>query len=814
MSFEDCIRRAMDAGEADKTRGEAATDLWRRTADEYEHQGYARRAAEEMAAEDTKAILRGRMERERHTVLRQLAVERRNALRAATAIRPEALPLRILQGATDSPDQMSTVVGTMNALRDQFNGMIGSFLEAHRRTILGKVQKTAQLRNVVREMMGESTGDDAARLSAEAVRAANERARTMFNAAGGAIGDIGNWMPQRHDRGRVRSAGFDAWFSEISPRLDWSRIENYATGRPFSVDGVPPSPEVQRSFLADIYRGIETDGWDTRDVTWGKVQGKALAKRHSDQRILHFRSADDWLDYNDRFGANDPFSAITGHLHAMARDIAMMRELGPSHTMGLENIIAYSLKRTAGTAAEDKAKRNAELARAMLARISGAASHPVSEFWARFLGGVRQTLTAAHLGSAVLVSGSDSVAMSLAAKTMGMNPRNVLASHVRNMSSSLSRKEAAQRGYILDTWADAGNTMHRFLGEAPVSGLTENLSSFVMRAQGLSFWTDSARLTFKSETAAMYANARTMADIEPNMARSLRQRGISDEDFAEWVKPSRMYQAEGGARFVDPIIWRERALADGMEPEEVERILLTIDGLTQEFEEIAIPTRSYEMEARLGGDARPGTIPGELARSLLSYKSYALTFSQNQVRQIMARPTPMSRAEYVAAAVAGFTAMGVLGVQLKEMAKGNEPRPMDNSGFWAAAVLQGGGLGVVGDLANASTTRLGGGLMGYVAGPVVGVANDLGSLTIGNVSEAIRGDDTNAGRDFSKFLARYTPGTTLWQTRAAMDRLVWDQLQLLLDPEAEKAMRREVQRQKREYGNDPYWEPGALAPSF
>ena len=156
--------------------------------------------------------------------------------------------------------------------------------------------------------------------------------------------------------------------------------------------------------------------------------------------------------------------------------------------------------------------------------------------------------------------------------------------------------------------------------------------------------------------------------------------------------------------------------------------------------------------------------------------------------------------------------MGAVGVQLKELAKGNEPRPMDDISFWTAAGLQGGGLGIIGDLTSASTTRLGGGLMGYFAGPVVGLANDVGGLTFGNLAEAMKGDNTHAGRDLVRTLKRYTPGTTLWPTRAAMDRLVWDQLQLVLDPEADKAMRREARTRMREYGNTEWWPTTDLTP--
>lgn len=816
MSFADCMGRAAGEHPEHERRAKDWTGVWQEQASAYERQGWSRHQAEQMAADDIKNRLRKKTQRNRHTIMAQLQKEQENYLRAQRAS-PEAaveLPLRVLEASRSSANQVDSVVGVMNALRNQFDGMLSTFLEQHSRDIVGNVRNKAKLKNIVRELHGEGTGDAVASAMSKAITDAKERARQLFNAAGGDIGLLeDHGMPHRHDRVRIMRGGFDTWFDEVAPRLDWTRIENFWTKQPFSVDGTPPPAGVQRGFLKEIFDNIDTDGWVKRDVTWGMQNGKALSNRYSEARTLHFKTADDWMAYNDRFGVSDPYSSIVGHMHRMARDIAMMRVLGPSHTAGLDNVVNHAMKKVAGNKAlEEKLTANANTAKAMLAHMSGTANAPHNEFWARFFGGTRQALSAAHLGSAMLVSGSDSVAMSLAANSVGMNPANVVSRHVGLLANRMSREEAARAGYVADTLSDAGNTMLRYLGEAPVAGWTERLSSFVMRAQGLSFWTDMARVAFNMEFAGNLADARTLGDLEPRMAASLRSRGITDADWAMFAREDLHFRAKNGGRFASPAYWRSAAVSAGVDPKEAERIALTIDGFVQEMTEVAVPSNSFEMRARFMGESRPGSISGELARSLVAYKSYAMTFSINQFRQVMAIPTGMGRAQYVAAGMAGFTVMGAVGVQLKELAKGNEPRPMDDPSFWTAAALQGGGLGIIGDLTSASTTRLGGGLMGYFAGPVVGLGNDIGALTFGNMAAVMKGENANLGRDVVKFGKRYTPGTTLWQTRAAMDRLVWDQMQMVLDPDADTAMRREAKRQQREYGNGQWWDAGALTP--
>jgi hypothetical protein len=54
-----------------------------------------------------------------------------------------------------------------------------------------------------------------------------------------------------------------------------------------------------------------------------------------------------------------------------------------------------------------------------------------------------------------------------------------------------------------------------------------------------------------------------------------------------------------------------------------------------------------------------------------------------------------AKGRYFADLILSTTLMGALAMQLKEMAKGRDPRPMTDAEFWGAAMLQGGGLGFV-----------------------------------------------------------------------------------------------------------------------
>lgn len=82
----------------------------------------------------------------------------------------------------------------------------------------------------------------------------------------------------------------------------------------------------------------------------------------------------------------------------------------------------------------------------------------------------------------------------------------------------------------------------------------------------------------------------------------------------------------------------------------------------------------------------------------------------------------------------------------------------------------------------------------------------------GNLAQLAKGENTNAGREAVQFLGRNTPGGSLWYLRLAYERVLLDNLQRLVDPDAHAAFRRKVQMQRRDYGNQFFWAPGQSAP--
>jgi hypothetical protein len=244
--------------------------------------------------------------------------------------------------------------------------------------------------------------------------------------------------------------------------------------------------------------------------------------------------------------------------------------------------------------------------------------------------------------------------------------------------------------------------------------------------------------------------------------------------------------------------------------------------------ERAVPTSTARSKAMLTLGTQRGTVPGELVRSVLQYKSFSLSFMALQWQSLMMQARggniggaaistgamAARGAAYAASLVVPLTLAGAAAMQFKDLANGKDLRDMTDPNFWIQALQYGGGLGVFGDFVLSDTNRFGQTPVESALGPTLGAAADASKVVVGNFSKWRQGQKTSVGRDIiNTGLGRYTPAlSSLFYTRLAYRRMLLDQLQYLVDPDAHQRFRQTEQNLYREAGQGYFWRPGETLP--
>jgi hypothetical protein len=224
---------------------------------------------------------------------------------------------------------------------------------------------------------------------------------------------------------------------------------------------------------------------------------------------------------------------------------------------------------------------------------------------------------------------------------------------------------------------------------------------------------------------------------------------------------------------------------------------------------VLMPDFRSQAIATLG--ARRGGL-GEVTRTVAMYKSFPVLMITKQLYRGASQRALGSKIQYLAELSIGLMVFGAIALQAKEIAKGRNPRDMTDPKFWAAAHLQGGGLGIFGDFLHSDQSRFGSSFTKTLVGPGFGLVDDLAKLSIGNLQKFVSGKDTNISADMIQFLRRYTPGSSVWYIRGVYERAILDQLQKMMDPKAYKKFRNQMKKRQKDYGQSYWWKPGSATP--
>lgn len=811
----DCIRRGVAAGLIDAERGgKAIRQIEQIEADYMDALGPvgARRQAniDFLEQQSFEQAMRKR------AALMQLAAQERFA---ATLDRAQAgkgldTQVKLLRGLVDSTGMTELgyrgAVQEARRVRSTAHALMADTMAKFRTLPGGLSRNKAAMVNVLREIFGEGTGDAAARQMARSWEAAAELLRQQFNALGGAIAKLDRWhLPQNHNVLKVRKATFPEWSDVARPLLDRAAMRDRATGKPLTdaqLDVV----------LRDVYDTVRSKGWDQREPS-GAVKGRSMVSRHMDSRVMMFKDAQSWLAYHEKFGDGDAYASMMGHIDLMSREIGAMRAMGPNPRATIR-YMGDRVQKAASLAGDAKAENAAKAASAKLdtlfSHFIGDANDPVNGTIGRVFSSTRQFLTAAQLGGAVLSALTDVGFQRVTARFNGLPHWKIMRRQLSllNPANAEDRKLAVRLGLIAEEWSTIAASQMRYTGEVVSGSWSRSLADGVLRVSGLSAWTQAGRWAFGMEFMAHLADhsGKSFEALPDVMRRALTRYAISPDDW-NIIRATPHYKADaGGFLRPDDIVSR-----GDLDPQAADDLATKLLDMIHSETEFAVPSTSVVGKAAIISDARPGTFAGEFLRSTLMYKNFAVTLMHTHLMRGATQAGAWNKFKYFSSLMVHTTLMGALVIQLKDIARGKDPRPMadDDVGvspkFLTAAMMQGGGLGLFGDFLFSGSDRFGHSKAVAAAGPMAGFLSDTFDLLAGNATDAMKGEKTNFGRDAVKYAGRYTPGASLWYLRYMIERGLLDTVQGMVDDGAEKSFAARRQSWGREQAADYFSPPGS-----
>lgn len=642
-----------------------------------------------------------------------------------------------------------------------------------------------------------SSNNKPAQAAAKAWLDTIEGLRARFNAAGGDVGALDyGYVPQPHDTSKVRKAGADAWARETLPLLDRSK---YMDERGAQMDDASVL-----AMLKKAHETIATDGLNKSQPGEFKGVGKR-ANRGSESREIHFKDGDAWATYMQQFGRGSMYDAMLRHINGITRDIALVERYGPD-AQATSKLLQDLAIRADGTNAQKPVGSFNVNPQTYWDMISGKTGSPADESIATAFQTVRNVMTAAKLGGAVISSFSD---LGTLAITAGYNrlPYWQIIKDIGRAGTKEGREFMSVHGMASDS---AMNALNRWSGENIGNNWSGNIANSVMRWSLLNAWTDGLKQGFTLSMNAKIGELSRLpwAKVSEFDRVRLQRSGITEADWA--ALNTVQLQPWKGREILTPA-----AIKDAGHQQLAARVLGFID------EEADFAVVSPDMRARAittWGGKEAGTLNGEFARTVMQFKAFPITmFTRHWDRMlddVNGTRSAVNRVMYGGAMMATLLGLGALSFQTKQILQGKDPIDMDSWRFWVQALATGGGLGILGDLilkdpsggAGDSTATA----IKNLAGPSVGSAMELlVKNAIENAHEAANGKDTHWQAELVNWSKSNTPGASLWWVKPVMEHGFLNAVNENLSP---GYLSRVQQKAHKDWGQRYWWKPRDTMP--
>lgn len=642
------------------------------------------------------------------------------------------------------------------------------------------------------------TGDKNAEKLAAIFVKYTESARALQNKAGAFIRKLPGYITrQGHDQLKIIKAGKERWVSRMKELLDPTTFDE--------IDDID-------KFLDKTYTNLATgdhSGFDASEWMLGFQGPGNLAKRLSAERVLHFKNPESWIAYNNEFGRNSLFESVVNGLGIAARNTSVMRTWGVNPGASFEADIAQAISKAKDANQLDTVKKLTNWSvKAEFNAVTGNTLMKGDPSRAAFHAGVRSLISMSKLGGVVVSSLLD---LPVRASVLRHNGMNFLDAQRKSLTSLFEGKSNSEKREIADllnvgTQGLLGGVFERFHATDSIPGSLTKTTNLFFKMSLLTQWTDASSkgtgLILSRNLANQISDAKPFNALNDRLQATLLRYGIGQKEW-ELLSKADLNVADSEKFLMADAV---RALPDNLFETTTERENLATSLSTYYSDQVreSMTFAGAKEKTLITQGISAGTPAGEAIRYIMQFKTFPLTFITKHLNREFNRGGQLDKTGLFSLMLT-TTALGYVVMSTKDILKGRNPRTADDaleaSKLFTAAMVQGGGLGLYGDFLFGEANRMGGGLIGSLAGPAAGMLEQYSAV----LYAARTGKDPRA-KAF-KAVVDSTPFMNLFYTRMAMDHLFLYSIQESLNP----GYLRRYERNIKNNNNQTFWLPPTSA---
>lgn len=662
-------------------------------------------------------------------------------------------------------------------------------------------------------LYGKDVGDAAVMKTAAAVRKQFDAMAQAQLDAGVLDTRIENYLPQKRDWTRMGNR--EEW---IKKQLDRQDLGEYV-----NADGSPMTPEQIRKSMEEMFATLATNGANKLEGAQGF--GGRVGSR-GPRHIRYKDGASHMAEMQDFGHGVNLMEIVKAHIQASARDLAAARRHG---YMADRDVIARArAARAADLLAVETAKDKDHIDRVYhqferMWNVQRRGSAPGNARWANVGRLLRAIPQSTMLGASNALPDAGMARVFL--HGIGLETKKLLGDFAAGASPTKeNRFRIGQAGIFSEGMHDS----HQRFGEEQFgvgANIAKFLSNGVYKAMGLRVW--DRMMANGISSAVMRSLGRWISkwpdDIEALDATSrdyLRRKGVTQAHWDVW----KLAELDKGPDADAPMLTPDsiEAIPDeafkGKTSQQIRDAkmeaqvkLLAIMQTDMQTAGRGFAGLSLRDQDNAGFTRNPaGTLVGELLRTLIMIRQVPMGIFRTHMLDVPGRFDTRSAAwMYRARFVALTTLLGGIGVQLKQVASGQDPADMTSPKFWGRALLASGGLGLYGDaLWQPNSDHTEGGF-DKLLGPGATSMSDLFDIFAAARAKPEKFGDPNFQGQILKFIRNNaTPFMRLWYVRAAFDHLVYQQMMDMVNPGYSQRVRRAMQKNQ----EHTWWDVGSTTP--